>query len=203
VVLDTQEKSKYKQRGDFGYIKDAKKQNLKLALGLLASCILIYIIGVILANDFSPFFTIASVVMILPTAQFLSKYLSYLKYKTAKQEEFDTINSLSSDFLVLGELPIIRGKKIYETLITTVTNIGIYVYIGPLLDVTASRRNLLDTKSALDSIISIKRLQLEVKVFDNFEAYEEILRTTIKSQAFNADQKQLAEIAVSLIEKAH
>jgi len=201
--LDIQGKNKYKLRGDFGYIHDAKKQNLRLALILLASCLIVFLFGQLIANDLTPFFTIISVVLILPAAQFLSKFLSYLKYKTATKDQFEIVDSISDDFLVLGELPIIRGKKIYETLITVVTKVGVYVYLLPLRDVQGTRKMTLDTKVALESILTPKRVTQPLQVFTDFEAFKAHLRTVVKSQAGNPDEKQLGDIATLFIEKSH
>lgn len=156
-----------------------------------------------MANDLTPFFNIASVIMILPAAQFLAKFFSYAKYKTLPEEQFERLSNMSDDFLVLGELPIIRGKKVYKTLVTVVTKVGVFSYIEPLKDSKLSRKELLDTEHALNSILKPKNLGVSVKMYNDFEAMCNYLRTTVKSTSFEPDEQALATIASVLIMKTH
>lgn len=200
--LDTQVKNK-RLVGDHGYVQSTKKHNLKYSLGLIGVCIIVYLVGVMLSDELRPFFTIFSVFMILPSAQFLAKYFSFAKYKSVSIEEFERINQISVDFLVLGELPIIRGKKVYQTLITVVTKVGVFMYIEPLRDVNNSRKQVLDTEEAMTSIIKPRNLGINVKVYDDLNNMYDYLRTTVKSTAFNPDRDKLGEIARLFITKTH
>jgi len=200
--LDTQEKSE-NLVGDFGYVVSSKKHNLKFALMFLSICIIVYLVGVMFFDELAPFFTIASVLLILPSAQFLAKFMSYAKYKTITKEEFERVESISEDFLVLGELPIIRGKKVYNTLVTVVTKVGVFSYIEPKRDVNESRKELLDTEHALNSILKPKNMTVEAKVYDNLDYMCNHLKTSVKSKAFSPDEKQLGEIAKIYISKTH
>lgn len=202
MVLDTQAKNR-KLPGDFGYVHSKKGLNLRYALIFLGLCILIYVIGVLLNNELKPFFNIVSVLLVLPAAQFLAKYFSFIKYKALTKEQFNDISSISGDFLVLGELPIIRGKKVYATLVTVVTKVGAYTYIEPLADLDASRKEKLDTQHALNSILKPKNLGIQAYVYDDFDKMCEYLRTNVKSKAFNADQVKLAKVAQYYIVKTH
>jgi len=202
AVLDTQVKNR-KFAGDYGYVLSAKKYNLKLALSFLGICIIVYLIGVVFFDKLAPFFTIGSVLLILPASQFLAKYLSYATYKTINSEQFEKIESISEDFLVLGELPIIRGKKVYTTLVTVVTKVGVYSYIDPRKDISESRKVLLDTEHALNSILKPKNLGVTAKIYNDFDDMYDYLRTTIKSIAVSPDEKKLGEIAKLYITKTH
>ncbi len=116
-----------KHRGDFGYIRHIKSYNIRIALGLLVGCLAIYLVGFLFFDDLAPFFTIVSVLMILPTAQFMSKYFSFLRYASVTKEQFEAIESMCDNFLVLGELPVIRGKKNYMLLMTVISSAGIHI----------------------------------------------------------------------------
>lgn len=156
-----------------------------------------------MANDLTPFLTIASVIIILPAAQFLAKFFAYAKYKTLPEEQFKRLASISDDFLVLGELPIIRGKKVYKTLVTVVTKVGVFSYIEPLKESKLSRKELLDTQHALNSILKPKNLGVSVKMYDDLDAMYDYLRTSVKSSSTSPDEQALANIASVLITKTH
>ena len=202
AVLDTQVKNK-SLPGDYGYVISAKKQNLKYAFVLLGVCIIVYVVGILFFDELTPFFTIVSVFLILPTAQFIAKYISFSKYKTLNKEEFNKMNSISEDFLVLGELPIIRGKKVYQILLTVVTKVGVFSYIEPLRDVDASRKERLDTEHALNTIVKPRNLGVSVKVYDDLDRMYDYLRTTVKSTAFSPNEKTLGEVARLFLLKTH
>lgn len=203
MALDILGKNNLKKRGDHGYVISVKKYNLKLSVAFLFSCLVIYTLGAIINNALTPFFTITSVLMVLPTSQFLAKYFSYSKYKILVKDNFERLESISEDFLVLGELPIIRGKKVYETKAMVVTNAGVYTYIDPHKDINQSRKETLDTKAALESIIKPKNIQLSVTVYDDLDKMYDYLDKKVKSIATSPDEKLLGTVAKCFIEKTH
>lgn len=184
-----------KHRGDFGYIRHIKSYNIRIALGLLVGCLAIYLVGFLFFDDLAPFFTIVSVLMILPTAQFMSKYFSFLRYASVTKEQFEAIESMCDNFLVLGELPVIRGKKNYMLLMTVISSAGIHIL--------TDGKNDMDTKSAVESIIRPKGYQEPVFVYSDYVIYEMKLRTDVKSKSHGTDMTHAAKIAQQLILKTH
>lgn len=188
-------------RGDHGYIDHIKKHNLMISSGLLISCIIVFIVGLTIDSGATIVLNLISVLLILPTAQFMARYFSVFRYKALTNEEFDALESISEDFLVLGELPIVRGKKGYYTFASVVTKVGIYVLIEPSKDVTASRKQKLDTKQALVSLVKPKGHQQEIHVYDDYEALFKTLKQEVKSKASAPDMKELGKIAAAFISK--
>lgn len=200
VVLDTRE-NKQKLRGDYGYVNYIKKHNLKISVGLVLACLLVFFIGLTLSNEITVFLNLISVLLILPTAQFMAKYFGFIKYKILDESKFRALEEVSNDFLVLGELPVIRGKRTYFLKTAVITKVGLYGLLDGEEDVKANRKLVLDTKEALTSIIKPKGFNEPIKLFTDYDSLYNELKTKVKSQAFDPDEKELARLAQTIILK--
>jgi len=189
------------QRGDYGYVVAEKKRNLKLSLILLIACIIVFTIGLVLNNEITVVMNLISILLILPIAQFLAKYFSFFTYKPLDQEMFETIDKISEHFLVLGEMPLVRGKKTYFIKVMTISECGVHVLVDPGKNSHLTRQTQIETKAMLMSIISPKGFKQEVNVYTDIEAYIKDLRTIGQSSNQKSDENHLAKVAKAFLLK--
>ncbi len=188
-------------RGDYGYVSYIKKHNAKVSVVLLIGCISIFVIGLMVPEHLRIFMNIFSVLLILPAAQFIAKFLGFYRYQPLEIDKFNNLKQLSEDFLVLGELPIIRGKQNYFLRTMIIAKTGVYVLVDGFDDVKKNRRLILKTTEALTSIIKPKGFKQNVIVFNEYEKLYMELETNIKPKCFNTDDQELGVIAREFILK--
>ncbi len=188
-------------RGDHGYITYVKRHNLMVSILLLIACLIVFTLGLALSNNITIVLNLISVLLILPTAQFLARYFSVFKHVVLEEDKFNELCKMSEDFLVLGELPIVRGKKGYYTYVTIISKVGVYVLIDPEKDIVASRKKKLETKQALVSLVKPKGHDQEIYIYDDYDLLYKELKQNVKSKAGNPDMKELGKIASAFISK--
>jgi len=201
AVLDTQVSSqknsrKERLRGEYGYTRYMKRHNYQGAIILLVACLVTFFLGKSVFSDVEPIFMVVSALIILPFAQFLAKAISFSGYKLVSEEAFNRLETMSEDFLVLGELPIIRGKKTYFFQSLVITSVGVY---GLILE----KGNPTQTKKIIESIIQPKGHHESVKIYTDYDQFYSDLKTKIKSQVQGADRSKMERLAEAIIIKAH
>ena len=185
-----------RMRGEYGYTRYIKRHNYKWAIILLFICLTIFFLGKSLFSNNEPPFMVASALMVLPFAQFLAKAISFSGYRPLEEEKFKRLEAVSEHFLVLGELPIIRGKKTYFFQCIIITDIGVYALI-PKNSVP------LQSKKIVESIIQPKGHQEPVYIYRDYEKLYLELKHKIKAKAQTADTSKMQRLADALIIKAH
>ncbi len=188
-------------RGDHGYITYVKRHNLRISIFLLIACLIVFTLGLALSNAFTIVLNLISVLLILPTAQFLARYFAVFRYRVLEKEKFDNLCEISDDFLVLGELPIVKGKKGYYTYTSVITKVGIYVLVDSDKDLISSRKKKLEIKQVLVSLVKPKGHNQEIYVYDDYDDLYKNLRQYVKSKSGNPDMKELGKIASAFISK--
>ncbi len=195
VDLDTRE-NKQRLRGEYGYTQYIKRHNYKWTFIMLVFCLAVFSVGKTLFYEIEPLFMVVSALLILPFAQYLAKAISFSRYKPLEEEQFILLEKLSPQFLVLGELPIIRGKTTYFCEAIVITCVGVFILIPP-------KKNTKDTKQIIESIIRPKGHHEPVKIYNDFDSLYKQLKTNVKSQAQKMDSEKMERIAEALIIKAH
>lgn len=163
---------------------------------MLGACLGVFVIGKTLFHEIEPLFMVLSALLILPFAQHLAKAISFSRYKPMTKEAFQQLETLSPHFLILGELPIIRGKTTYFCEALVITSVGIFVLIP-------NKNNSKDTRQIIESILRPKGHHEPVKVYTDYDHLYDQLKTTVKSKAQSLDPKKMERIAEALIIKAH
>lgn len=193
AVLDIQGKHKKILAGEYGYVFSQRRSNLKTGLILFGISFTIYFLGQIVFNSAEVMFNIAAMLLLLPAAQFFARYVSFSRYSALKKDAHAQLVSISDKFMVLGELPIIRGKKDYLLLSLVITDIGVFGLIKEQKSKTTSVRNCKSVESVLSDILKPRGLNKEIEVFDNFEQFEAYLRTQVKSKIQNESIPEVFE----------
>jgi len=195
-VNNQKRSGKERLRGEYGYTRYMKQHNYQWAVIMLIVCLLTFTLGKTVFSDIEPIFMVVSALLILPFAQFLAKAISFSGYKRLSEEAFNRIATISDDFLVLGELPIIRGKRTYFFQSLVITSVGVY---GLILE----KNNPTQAKKIIESIIQPKGHHEPVKIYRNYDQFCIDLKTKIKSQVQGADESKMERLAEAIIIKVH
>ena len=197
IQANNQKRSgKERLRGEYGYTRYMKQHNYQWALIMLIVCLLTFTLGKTVFSDIEPIFMVVSALLILPFAQFLAKAISFSGYKPLSEEDFNRLATISDDFLVLGELPIIRGKRTYFFQSLIITSVGVYGLILEKNDPTQA-------KKIIESIIQPKGHHEPVKIYRDYDQFYLDLKTKIKSQVNGADESKMERLAEAIIIKVH
>jgi len=193
VVLDILEKNNPILPGDYGYVRSQRKKNLTITLILLCVCFSLFLLGKVVFYRAEIMFSIASIFVLLPAAQFFARFFSFRRYNSLKKEQFEQISTISEHFWVLGELPIIRGKKEYLLLALVITDIGLFGLIERQKNKTIAQRNCRSMEAIITDILKPRGITTPIDVVDDFETFEHSLRTQIKSKVQNNDDQQVRQ----------
>lgn len=201
--LDIPVKPKDPERGDYGYVRSQKVKNLKGTLVLLTACFVSFLLGKVIFYRIEIIFNLLSVLLLLPAGQFFARYFSFLRYATMNQSDFVRLQSISDTFIVLGELPLIRGKKDYSLLALVITEIGVYGLIEQQKSKTMSLRQCRSTESVLLDILRPRGLNKKIEVYDDVDVLYEILKNTVKSSARPSHGAELDKIKEAILVSMH
>ncbi len=195
VALDIQA-NKHRVRGEYGYTSDVKKKSYRQAWIMLALCLGFFIIGKTLAQNVEPPFMVISAVLILPFAQNLARAISFSRYTPMDINAFKQLKTLNKGFCILGEMPIIRGKKTYFFTTIVITPKGIY-------GLMQSKADLKEAKKILENILQPKGYYDPIRLYTEFEP----LYKSVQQQKSIEVQENMAEkmekIATALLMKTH
>lgn len=70
------------KKGKIGYIDGVKKRNFRFGITGMAAMFMVYLIGLMVTGTNASYATLAAVLMALPAAQMLTRYLSLRRYKS-------------------------------------------------------------------------------------------------------------------------
>lgn len=102
------------KKGDYGYIKKRKLEQLLLAVLMGAIGFAIYGIGYVV-NGYSRnnICLVLGILMVLPAAKFLTTFILLIPYKTPKKEDYEDIKKLVDKSAVLwSDLVITSTEKV-------------------------------------------------------------------------------------------
>lgn len=193
--LDIQGNKKTILRGSFGYVSYVKKQSFRTAITILLIALLIFFVGTTYVTSYESMFIVVSMIMFVPASQYLARYLSFRVYKETDKETFERFESISDEFVVVGGLPIIDGKKTFFYKVMVITPHGIYGFIG-------RNSKIEDAKRHLESVLHTRGHLIPITIYHNKEDMYEALKRLIKSSVGEGSKRQEA-ILEELIRKTH
>ncbi len=114
-------------KGSVGYIDSVKRKNLSYAIIGLSAMVVLYFTGLIVVGSNGSSWTLFSVLIALPAAQFLTRYISLRGFSSLSQTEILELDHLRSDGIAY-ELALVIGKKTYYVKIAVITDHQITLY---------------------------------------------------------------------------
>lgn len=199
MVLDIQEKRKDILPGEHGYIQSQRLKNLRSSLILLLICFVVFLLGKVVFYRVEVIFNLASVLLLLPSAQFFARFFSFLKYKTMDEADYNLLNSISDDFMVLCDLPIIRGKKEHLLKALVITEVGIFGLIEEQKNTTVSQRNCRSMESVLMDILKPKALNKRIEVYSDVIQLRDLLKNSVKSTLKHDNREFLEKVKETIL----
>lgn len=148
------------EKGSIGYMSHVKSKNLKLAVFGLGAMIVLYFTGLILVGSNGSTWTLLAVLLALPAAQFLSRYLSLRHYKSLTPSDYRSMDHLSAQGIAY-ELALVVEKKTYylEALVITSQEI-----------VLLSTQSGITPKIVMD-LLKLKGVICQVQVCKDFDTF--------------------------------
>jgi hypothetical protein len=168
VDLVTREKSKTIMPGEYGYVKAQQRIYARKASYLIVASLVLYFAGKSIFYEAEVMFNIAAMLILLPAAQFLSRYVSFIRYSSLKPEEYQQLVRIADRWQLFGELPIIRGKKDFLILALVITQTGIYGLIKPQKNKQSSEMQCKTVEVALSEMLKPRGLNNTIHIFNDF-----------------------------------
>lgn len=188
-------------KGQAGYINSQKRQYLLRSLLFLALVIVIYAISQIIKSDYSKYIVVCSALLILPAAQNISRYLLFARYKSASEEYFNKMDSISNEIKIFSEMIVVSGKKTIYFDYIAITD-GNIVACEKLNTNNQSKiqNKLRESKEILRKIYNGKGLNIKIDIFVTEEEMYNFLNKIIKGiQNNNIDDFKKQELERTII----
>lgn len=81
-----------RKKGEYGYIKKAKKQDIIKMLIYVAIALLIFFVGLLMNKmSYTNVFTVVAILFVLPWARVLVEYIVLFTYHTPEKEDYDKV----------------------------------------------------------------------------------------------------------------
>lgn len=177
-------------KGEYGYIRSQKKVYGMLSLICAALIIVLYIItNFILEGNV---LLIVTVLLALPLAQFLVKYVLYRQYRETEESIYRKIEGINDRLVCLGSLIVVRGKVtlFYEAAIVTDQEVVL------LIAKQKERKDILFYKENMEKLIRPKGYNAKISVYNDSEAmYNYVCDLVPGINKINTDEQiELAEM---------
>ena len=147
-------------KGTIGYIDQVKRKNLSYAVIGLSLMAIIYFAGLIIVGDNGSSWTLMAVLLALPAAQFLTRYLSLKGFKSLKSGDILQMDHLAPEAIAY-ELALVIGKKTYFCPMAVITDNTISLYSQDL-DITVK---------IVKSLLKQKGFQCQVQVYKDLPVF--------------------------------
>ena len=160
------------KKGQFGYIASMKKKSCITAILLAAAAALIYFTGLHFFPMNKTAVGIVTVVICIPAAMALVRFIMFMRFPSGKNEVYDSIESIR------GKVPVF-----YDSIITTPDkSYGVNAFIaseGSLLGYTDYEKTDIPKleKHLKDMFTANKYHDLNIKVFKERTKFSERLET--------------------------
>ncbi|PKM95891.1 MAG: hypothetical protein CVU84_03560 [Firmicutes bacterium HGW-Firmicutes-1] len=192
-----------KTKGENGYINYYKKQYLLISLGLLVAVLIIYFIGKVFAKDNFVFFAVGSAIMILPAAQYLSKYFVFANYKSGLRDSYMKFKDVHEQLIVLSDLIIVKGKKtMFFDFIINTDKMIVACHKAQNKKNDKKEEQLKVAKDLLSSIFKPKGYDLQIIVFSDEEEVLTYLIQNVKGTMNNIDETAQDKVATIILQSA-
>lgn len=159
-------------KGEQGYINYTKRINLIYSLLGIFLSISLYYTGYIIFNTNANFLTFISVLIVLPTSLYITKYLLFTKYKSVPIHIINKIKTFSNDATVLFDLLIARNKE------TILIEVAVINDNDLMLLARNAKKDIVNINNSIDNMLKSKGYNCNIKVFSTEEELINVLHIT-------------------------
>lgn len=176
-------------KGDFGYIDYNRRKNGVISIVLIVIVLITAFVGRALFEKYSIYFAVCSALLILPTAQFMTQYILFGKYKSGKKEYFEKYQSVSELLVVLSDLIMVRLKKTAYFSTIVLSDDYIVAVLGKSTGLLKAKKiNKEGASQLLNDILKPKGVNYKLEVFDDDEEAYKFINIRIKSTLKTVDE---------------
>jgi len=151
-------------KGQLGYMAATKKKNILYGHAGLIAMMLLYMTGLMFVGNNGSGWTLLAVLIALPSAQFLARYLSLRRFGRVSDELVQILSKLEPN-TCLYELALVIGKKTYYIEAAVLEEKALCVY---------TENKDLKAKDLKDFFLQ-KGLLVQVNIYSKAEALAEAL----------------------------
>ncbi len=151
-------------KGEYGYIRSQRKMYALIsAIGIVVITTLLIVDRYILKGNV---LLLLTVLLALPEAQFLVKYILYRQFKDGNERFYRRLEAVSEQLVCLASLAIVRGKNtlFYEVAVMSDQELVL------LIDKKKERKDILMYKENIEKLIKPKGFAAKVSVYNDEDA---------------------------------
>ncbi|NDL66329.1 hypothetical protein [Anaerotalea alkaliphila] len=169
-----------KQRGDFGYMEGEKRKKLHQSLLFTALFMGAYLVGHVTTGSRANAMTLASALLILPAAQYFTRYLLFTRYRPGTREQFGRVEGLAEGAALLCDMIMVRNKQTVFFQYILVNDRVLVGVIEPHKSERPSNNPMAKAKATaaerkaaaagiLEKILQVRGIKMEILVLDSLE----------------------------------
>lgn len=118
-------------RGEYGYIRKKKRNELLFALLMLCIGLAIYVVGYFITKETKNVGLIMGMLMVLPGAKFFTTFLVLFPYRTPEKETYEkAVEAAGTDGILWSDLVITSTEKVMNLDFLYMGNQCVYALAG-------------------------------------------------------------------------
>ena len=116
-------------KGTYGYADFQRRNLLIKALVCAAFVVLFIVLGLVIFHTKRNYLMIPGMLMVLPFANFMASYISWVKFHSAKPEQYAMVKNFEESGMLLCDLAVVNdaGKRMFAEFAVIYRN-GVLVY---------------------------------------------------------------------------
>lgn len=155
------------EKGQYGYINHRKKTQLIITGICFLVVFIVFFTGLIINNwDRNNIYTVAAIVLVLPSAKFAVSYLIVCNYKTPDKKVYNEITENVSNLCILSDCAIACKDKRAYVEFAIITDSCIYCYSNTKIDTKYFEDNVAEFIKSCGDTVNVKLIR-ELDVFIN------------------------------------
>ena len=186
-----------KPKGDYGYISSQKKTYFLLMIIGLIVIVTIYCIDRFVLTKGNVLLLFV-VLLALPEAQIIVRYILYKQYKDGKEEVYRKFEKISNELVCLGSIAVIRGKKTLLYEITVMSEKEIIL----LINSNKTRKEAFDYLELIEKLIRSRGYKAQVKIFTDAEEMYKYVTTHLSTILKNNNVDNQIALANMLLDNS-
>lgn len=176
-------------KGEYGYIRSQRKMyGMLSAISFMVITIVLIVDRYLLEGNV---LLLLSVLLVLPAAQFLVKYILYRQFKDGNEIFYKRLEAVSQQLVCLASLAIVRGKQtlFYEAAVMSDRELVL------LIDKKKERKDVLSYKEYIEKLIVPKGFSVKVSVYNDEEAMYQYVSDKLVRTLKNVDTNTQVDLA--------
>ncbi len=178
---------KYK-KGEYGFLSQQKQQRILMFAGLAVVVCAVFVTGIILNKTRNNIFTVAAILLVLPTAKVLVNVIMLLRFKPTKREEYLKIQPFEVNNDILYDMVLSTPTEIIYSPIILIRDRDVILLTGNKIKDKDKCEKYIQGFARNDGII------IKVKMIKDENQMQKILESGKKSEKDVSDVVNILSI---------